>query len=75
MDSTNLNIGIYRVIENIIIPINEKDVATTMLGDFVIIYNNKVYVKHYNNALEPIYIETYLSPAFVVVNPKIFQEQ
>ena len=72
----SLSMGIYKVIKDITIPINENDVATTSLGDLIIIHNNKVYAKHYPiDSEEYVYIETYLSPTFVVVNHKIFEEQ
>jgi hypothetical protein len=71
-----LNIRIFKVInDGIKLPINEEEHINAWCGDFIFIRDNKVYAKkRIEKNINSIYIETMLSPCFIIINDNFFNE-
>jgi hypothetical protein len=70
------NIEVYEQIANFRTPLAEttNKIADCNIGDFVIIINNEVWVRNWNNDNENEFSLAVYSPAFVRINTEIFKK-
>jgi hypothetical protein len=71
------NIEIYKVVVNFNSPLasNPSKIANCSLGDFVLIFDDEVWVKNWNDDQEEQFAKAVYSPEFVKMNPSIFEKQ
>lgn len=69
-------IEIYKVIQNFKTPLasNPKQVANCSLGDYLVIMDDEVWIRDWNDNREEQFAKAVYSPEFVRMNQNIFEK-
>jgi hypothetical protein len=71
------DIEVYKLKENLKTPISESpnEIANNGIGDLVVIFDNQVWVRNWNDNHQNEFVRAIYSPEFVRINTNIFDKQ